>query len=413
MPTHTKQSLDTVAQIASMAYLNSDTPLNESVVKLARQHDLSDEQVSTVCRLANHHVNANHMSKEAYTEFQVARPDEVLSALGQDKTAALAVYAAASFDEGLDKTASTEPFAEVVAGRFNEVARLYGHTITFTGDREQDGVRFVKAAEIVATRALESQVLSKSASEDALGAYYNSIRRSLLDGVPIGDLQSESERTKTADMLKRIWPRLEAEALVQTSIRDDAGPYSLERMYKTASTSGVTHAHVAAAVDHAFKGFNSKTADHMEVGERISALKGHLAKHSPYDHNELTQRIPDHVFEHGSVKDMHRALSTHFSASGSPSLSKQAEVDPGIQAMQDLLFGRFEIPDGAPLLKQAAAYRAARERYLVDTRAAQLCLAGIAHVDKLAQFDATPFVKAAAVSAARRLAAQARSLGKL
>ena len=81
--------------------------------------------------------------------------------------------------------------------------------------------------------------------------------------------------------------------------------------------------------------------------------------------------------------------------------------------MQDLLFGRFEIPDGAPLLKQAAAYRAARERYLVDTRAAQLCLAGIAHVDKLAQFDATPFVKAAAVSAARRLAAQARSLGKL
>lgn len=380
MPTHTKQSLDTVAQIASMAYLNSDTPLNESVVKLARQHDLSDEQVSTVCRLANHHVNANHMSKEAYTEFQVARPDEVLSALGQDKTAALAVYAAASFDEGLDKTASTEPFAEVVAGRFNEVARLYGHTITFTGDREQDGVRFVKAAEIVATRALESQVLSKSASEDALGAYYNSIRRSLLDGVPIGDLQSESERTKTADMLKRIWPRLEAEALVQTSIRDDAGPYSLERMYKTADEE-----------KEAIFGINTK---------------GFGGPKGPTQTNTLGN---------GGIKGVSKVLNgmKSMGSMGDFAGSKTAEIDPDIQAMQDLLFGRFEIPDGAPLLKQAAAYRAARERYLVDTRAAQLCLAGIAHVDKLAQFDATPFVKAAAVSAARRLAAQARSLGKL
>ena len=232
---HNKQSLDALGQLASNGFLLNGTPLNDGVTKIARQHALTDEQVSTVCRRANHHVNAAQMTKEAYTEFPVARPEAVLAGLGSDKTASLAVYGIADFDgAGLDKTASSEAFEPVLPGDFSELASLYGQTLVFTGDRAQDGERFVKAAEVVATRALDSQRIHKCAADDAAADYYNQVRRSLLEGVSINDIKGEAKRTNTHHLLAKIYRRLEAEGLVQTSIRDDAGPYSLERMYKVA-----------------------------------------------------------------------------------------------------------------------------------------------------------------------------------
>ena len=234
MATHSKASLDQMAQVAARDFIDKGTDLNEGVYKVARAQGLNEEQVGTVCRRANHHVNAAHMKKEAYTAFPVARPEEVMGRMGQEKRAHLGGLLDIPEFEGEEKTASFDAETYAEAGRFENLAAYYGTSLTFTGNKAEDAARFVKAAEIIATRALENGVIHKTAMDQATDDFYGEVRRELLGGRRLDDLVSEMKKNGQYPMLKKVWSRLEADALVPVSHRDDAGPYSLQRMYKQA-----------------------------------------------------------------------------------------------------------------------------------------------------------------------------------
>jgi hypothetical protein len=442
MATHSKASLDQMAQVAARDFIDKGTDLNEGVYKVARAQGLNEEQVGTVCRRANHHVNAAHMKKEAYTTFPVARPEEVMDRMGQEKRARLSGLLDIAEFEGEEKTASfdTEDYAQ--AGRFQNLAHYYGADLTFTGDKAEDAARFVKAAEIIATRALEQGVIHKTAMDQATDDFYGEVRRELLGGRRLDDLVSEMKKNGQYPMLKKVWSRLEADALVPVSHRDDAGPYSLQRMYKQAdfapfkAQEGKTvfrsNTDLHAAMEDAFKGYNPDEEDELDGMERVMKFENRLGVILP---DEIVSKPPAEMY-HAVAKSVgitpkplnipnlerNPQHAVGLTSKSQPSTAtgqrmrnffginkKAAEVND----LVDTLLGREVMAADAPILKYAAAYEQARKEFAVDTKAALLCVEGLRRLDKIGGFI-QPDDRALALSkeAAGRVMEVAKRLGK-
>lgn len=225
---YTKEALLEMAKTAAEAYLTRQAPMSGEIRKMAEKHQLSDAHVERVCNYANHIVNKSLMAKEAYTSFPLARPDEVLSA----KTA----HVIPVMDVAVDFEPEDESsFQAVSGGTFSKLARFYGADFEPTGDAREDARRFIKAAEIVATAALESFDVQKIAMESEQEELYQQIKDALLQGVPRETVFKAIAEQGGESAINEIWDRLEADGMVPVSHYDDAGPYSLERAYKTAA----------------------------------------------------------------------------------------------------------------------------------------------------------------------------------
>lgn len=79
-----------LGKLAATAYLNKQIPLNKSLMKIAQEHQLNNNQVKRVCEFANHIVTASLYKKaqktesgDCYIEFPLADAGEVMKGLNK------------------------------------------------------------------------------------------------------------------------------------------------------------------------------------------------------------------------------------------------------------------------------------------------------------------------------------------
>jgi hypothetical protein len=254
-----KQALMQLGKTAASRFLEDKTLLSDSILKLAATHRLTRNQVERVCHYANHSVNKAMMDKHAYTEFPLARVEDVA---GSEKSASFFVvdhYEAP--EEDLAKMASS---AEPSAQLFGEIAAAYGASFHESGNNELDALALIKAAEVVVNNALSEMENNQNASDAAVESLYAGVRQALLSGVPASTVATELLRREKGHLLERVLNRLEAEGLVRPSVHEDSGPYSLQRFYKRAS-----------AEDYAAIGIRYELADDAPIIRAADRITGH------------------------------------------------------------------------------------------------------------------------------------------
>jgi hypothetical protein len=83
------------AKQAASAYLgHGQIPLNQTISKIASVEKLNPDQVGLVCQEANKlvHTQLFKTAEDKYTEFELAKPEEIVSSLeGAEKTASISV----------------------------------------------------------------------------------------------------------------------------------------------------------------------------------------------------------------------------------------------------------------------------------------------------------------------------------
>jgi hypothetical protein len=119
---------------------------------------------------------------------------------------------------------------------FSKMASLYHAEFTMTADSDENARRFIKAASIMLQSAHDSILMHKMAMDDANEEAYQEVRQALLSGIPLKEAM-QLIADSYPGLTQYVSDRLEAEGFVRPSEYDDAGPYSLERMYKEANAS--------------------------------------------------------------------------------------------------------------------------------------------------------------------------------
>lgn len=227
---YSEVALRKMAQDAGQQFLVGGASLTDSIEKIAYSRGLNQEQIARVCAFANHTVNAEMMTKKAYTSFEIADPRNI-QPRGIKESGFLPVPCVASVEAEPEQTKIA---TNSVLETFVDIANAYGVQTKFIGDDDYDIRSLLKSADILSQKALENleKVATESSKEGA--KFYNDFRAALLNGVPLSKLISDAKAGGMERQLQQIWPRLQAEKLVAPPHFDDAGPYSLQRAYKQA-----------------------------------------------------------------------------------------------------------------------------------------------------------------------------------
>lgn len=221
-----KHVLMELGRRAAASYLDSGTPMSEKIAELSAQHSLNRDQIERVCHFANHAANQRMMDKEAYTDFPLARPADVMP----KEEVPVDIFIVDDYEE--EKVASFD--GDEGEETFSKIARLYGAEYVSTGDEAEDARRFLKAATLIAERAIESYDLQKQAMDDASEAFFNEVSQALMQGVPLDSVQRAIKSADRSVNMEAVLNRLEAEGLIRSPNFEDSGPYSLHRFYKQA-----------------------------------------------------------------------------------------------------------------------------------------------------------------------------------
>lgn len=137
---------------------------------------------------------------------------------------------------GQDKQASNE---EVLRerGLFSKIASQYGAKYVPSDDPKRDGKRMAKAAAIAMQNAfdeLTNHATKLSAKREEL---YEEVKQSRKQGKTLKEIVDALKEEGHSDgVIMYITDRLEAEGLKETSVYDDDGPYSMQRMHRKAAT---------------------------------------------------------------------------------------------------------------------------------------------------------------------------------
>jgi hypothetical protein len=225
----TKEALQSFGKEAAESYLKDDTPLNESIRKIASDQSLTDQQIERVAHYANRSVNAELMKESAYTEFEMAEPEEILrSKEAAEKTAGFAPRPAG----GHEKTAAPQSDAVVNGGLFSKIAGVYGAEYVPSPSPKRDARHLLGAAEKIAHQAadqLKGRIVKLSQKREEV---YEEIKNSIYEGAsPKEALRSMKEEGHGKDVIEYVLNRLEADSMIPRSEYPDDGPYSLERHY--------------------------------------------------------------------------------------------------------------------------------------------------------------------------------------
>lgn len=225
----TKEALQSLGKEAAESYFKDDTPLNESIRKIASDQSLTDQQIERVAHYANRSVNAELMKESAYTEFDMADPGEIArSKEAAEKTAGFAPRLANS----QEKTASQSEDAVIEPGMFSKIAGVYGADYVPSPSEKRDAKHLLDAAEKLAHQAadqLKGRLVKLSQKREEV---YEEVKNSIYEGAsPKEALRSMKEEGHGKDVIEYVLNRLEADSMIPRSEYPDDGPYSLERHY--------------------------------------------------------------------------------------------------------------------------------------------------------------------------------------
>lgn len=218
-----KHALVELGKKAAREHIADNKPLQGSVDKIAKEHTLNANQYERLCQFANHAVNAHLMKKTAYTEFELAKP--IMKA--EEKTAS---FFALIEDDSFDKIASDEEYQEDPHLLLNKIASEYNLSPYGLRGVTVDGL-LENILNMSLERAEVELVKAAGLEEEA----YQHLRQDLLSGVSPRDAVLSLQKAGYVHDVHSALDRLEAEGLLGASERDDQGPYSLDRHYKTAS----------------------------------------------------------------------------------------------------------------------------------------------------------------------------------
>lgn len=237
--TYSKDALREMAKEAAQKYVSQDRPMNETIEKIAKERKLNDHQVKRVCEYANHKVNAKLAEDSAYTTFDLADPDKILEA--KEASFAGAYLGGLKEDEPSDSdTEKTASFSEEIsqnAEMIEKVGRHYGTEINLRKIAQSSNpvYRFVKAASQLLSRISEEANRAKHAAMKEEEKIFEEVKQALLDGIKIERIAKDLKSENKEYLLEKIWPRLEAEGLVEKSHYEEGGPYSRHRKLKQAN----------------------------------------------------------------------------------------------------------------------------------------------------------------------------------
>lgn len=363
--THNRESLDLLAKEAARSFTESGTALTEAVAKLAGVHSLTDDQTATVCRFANHHVNRSQMAADSYTTFPLARPEDVT--MHKSASSTFLADALPSFALAMDKEAGV---ADALAdpGAFGEICAYFGVPFEMSGIPEEDARRLAKTAHLLNVATTDALQMEKAALSSAEQGVYSQMRRSILEAIPLEVILRGMKKEGHMDAVQAVWPRLEAEGLVPAPKYDDAGPYSMQRLYKQAGL-GRAGQHVAGAAIGAGVGAAVGDGDHMARNAVIGAAGGAVATSVG---RGLARKSPGKM-----VKDV--AEKADDVAAAVPPAVKQAERDEHFMSLSG---DNMEIDPEGDLCKAAQELTDARDRLAV---AAVASLMGVTCIESFAK----------------------------
>lgn len=236
---YSKGALKEMGKTAAQKYVSQDVPMNKSIEKLADKRGLNDHQIKRVSEFANHEVNAKLAEDSAYTNFELADPDEII----HSKEASFAgaylgmvseegdLSKEASQEESFQETPKEEPLQLV-----EKIASHYGVDLNLqkVSSSRRPAFRFLKKASKVIRSIEEEARQAKHAKMDSEKKVFEEVRKALLEGIPMEQIAKDMKNKGKVGMLEKIWPRLEAEGLVDPSHYEEGGPYSEHRKLKKA-----------------------------------------------------------------------------------------------------------------------------------------------------------------------------------
>ena len=120
--------------------------------------------------------------------------------------------------------------------------------------------RILKFAHEVIEKTADEMYHAKMAVMENEKNLFEDIKEALLSGVPIEQVAKDLEKVDQLSALKKVWPRLEAEGLVQESHYEQGGPYSDIRRLKKAAQISKEAEYMSMAYD-------------FEIGEDAPMLK--------------------------------------------------------------------------------------------------------------------------------------------
>jgi hypothetical protein len=129
----TSFDLQAYGKEAALAYLKSKVPLNDSIIKIASDYLLNEQQVRRVAEHANVEVhlalfNNNDDPKNRYVAFDVADPSIILgktASMKEEKTSFFSNHYAASIEDVSLKMDEIEKTAEAIPLSKKELENLY------------------------------------------------------------------------------------------------------------------------------------------------------------------------------------------------------------------------------------------------------------------------------------------------
>jgi hypothetical protein len=269
-----KQALQSVADTAAQQYLDDSTDPTAAVEKQAEKFGLTDEQTERVAHYTNQSINSALMEKNAYTDFPLADPEKIdRSASASEKVAFVP-----QVEDPQEKTASTESEKiHVSNGLFSKVADLYGASYQPSSDPERHGRSLLKAAEIVATEAMQDLKAHQRKLAESRKEMYEEVEKSIYEGTdPKTVIEGLEEKDVSKDIIEYILNRLEAEGMVPTSTYEDDGPYSEERRHLKSGRELKEDSPLAKAAEDV-----ENYRKHVELDASSAILGMKVAKHAP------------------------------------------------------------------------------------------------------------------------------------
>lgn len=225
----TKQALKSIADTAAKKYIEGGMDPTKAVEKQAKEKGLTSEQTERVAHYTNQNINAALMEKNAYTDFPLADPEKISgSSSAKEKVAFIP-----DVEDAQEKTASDD--TETIptsGGLFSKIAGLYGANYVPSSDPKRNADSLLKAAEIVATEAMQDLKAHQRKLAESREDMYEEAKNSIYEGTdPKTVIDGLKEQGVDNDILSYIVDRLEADGMIPTSTYEDDGPYSLERQY--------------------------------------------------------------------------------------------------------------------------------------------------------------------------------------